>query len=390
MSRLTWVVAVLAVSGTAYAESQAEIAAKLNEEGKEAMFANNFANASAKFRQAVARVPEAKYFVNLCNSLYHEGKFSEALTACAAVSNNSPTPDQRGKADKLVGRINEEATAQGLVVMPAGGGGGNTNTPDPANPNPDPTNPNPTNPNPTNPNPVNPDPGNPNPNPPPQQAVVGRPPTMGLFAGTKPDNNYTWTLGADVYGGGGVMGGENVYGTAVAGLRLKGDYLLVPASRIGAQGYVQISHIGQGDGDQSGSRSLDVVDLGVAGYKHICLQGAENVCVTPLLGGHLAMMSPQGEITVDPDGTTQQLFNYVAAGLRAEVNLAVAFGKRQEHVLNINLGVNAYTAVFSGPADDMKGAFYYLDTPGSFGYLGLGYTYRFNTPFGSSPFVGLE
>jgi len=31
-----------------------------------------------------------------------------------------------------------------------------------------------------------------------------------------------------------------------------------------------------------------------------------------------------------------------------------------------------------------------LNQGGATGYLGLGYTYRFNTPLGSSPFVILE
>jgi hypothetical protein len=31
-----------------------------------------------------------------------------------------------------------------------------------------------------------------------------------------------------------------------------------------------------------------------------------------------------------------------------------------------------------------------LDKGGVLAYLGLGYTYRFNTPLGSSPFVTLE
>ena len=68
----------------------------------------------------------------------------------------------------------------------------------------------------------------------------------------------------------------------------------------------------------------------------------------------------------------------------------VAFGTRQEHVLNVALGANAYSKVLAGPADDPQGVGYGLDTGGSFGYLGVGYTYRFNTPFGSSPFVTLE
>ena len=107
----------------AVAETQAELANKLNEDGKELMYANKYAEASGKFREAVARVPEAKYFFNLCTSLFQEGKFSEALTACNAVEKNNPTAELGGKATKLAGRINDKAKSQGLTVTAAGGGG---------------------------------------------------------------------------------------------------------------------------------------------------------------------------------------------------------------------------------------------------------------------------
>ncbi|MCX5741495.1 MAG: hypothetical protein NT062_03235, partial [Proteobacteria bacterium] len=162
------------------------------------------------------------------------------------------------------------------------------------------------------------------------------------------------------------------------------------AARFGAQGYVQISHWGKGDMDAGAVATLEMVDLGAALYKHICLKGAENICLTPLLGAQISMLSPQGESVVNGDGSSTTLFNYASVGVRGEVNLAVAFGTRQEHVLNVQLGFNAYSAVFSAPADDMNVEFYGLDKGGGFGYLGVGYTYRFNTPFGSSPFVTLE
>src|SRR5262247_2201545 len=87
---------VLAV-GTAHAETQADIAARLNEEGKQLMYAEQPAEAAKKFQEAVARVPEAKYFINLCTARLQEGKLDEALTACDAVELNNPTPDQKSK-----------------------------------------------------------------------------------------------------------------------------------------------------------------------------------------------------------------------------------------------------------------------------------------------------
>jgi hypothetical protein len=59
------------------------------------------------------------------------------------------------------------------------------------------------------------------------------------------------------------------------------------------------------------------------------------------------------------------------------------------------VGANAYSAVLSGPAagdgsGSLTAAEAGLDKGGVIGYFGLGYTYRFNTPLGSSPFVTLE
>ena len=73
---------VLALTvSVARAETQAEIAARLNEEGKQLMYKDQPAEAAKKFQEAVARVPEAKYFVNLCTARLQEGKLDEALTA---------------------------------------------------------------------------------------------------------------------------------------------------------------------------------------------------------------------------------------------------------------------------------------------------------------------
>src|SRR5262245_26064537 len=109
LSSLAMVMSLTALIGTAHAQSQAEIAAKLNEEGKELMYSNKFAEASKKFQEAVARVPEAKYFLNLCFARFQEGKFDEALTACNAVELNNPTEQVKAKADKLIVKINEQA-----------------------------------------------------------------------------------------------------------------------------------------------------------------------------------------------------------------------------------------------------------------------------------------
>lgn len=387
MSRLITVAALAsgalaALVAPAHAQSQAEIAAKYNEEGKELMYSNKYPEATGKFQQAVARVPEPKYFFNLCTSLFQEGRFGEALTACNAVEKNNPSPEQTAKTEKLTSRIRDEAKHQNIKLEPVGGGAGPgdcaSDPSDPAcgeQPQVDPGT----------------DPGQP---PPPVRRAVGRPPSgTGVFTSTVPDNKYTWTLGAEFFGGGGQIGRKDYYGTSTAGFRLKGDVMLNPAQRIGVQGYLQATHLGEGKMDSPDVTSLDVIDLGVAAYKHLCPRGAQRLCLTPLIGVHLAMMSPAG----DSDGYGSQVFNYAGVGGRAELAAQYAFGARYEYVLGLMVGANAYSRVLSGPSDD--GSFddselsierAGLDKGGIAAYVGLGFTYRFNTPLGSAAFITLE
>ena len=397
MTRLTTVAACLAASAlatSAYAESQAEIAEKLNKEGRQLLFENKYPEATAKFRQAIARVPaEPKYFLNLCVSLFYEGKFGESLTACNAVGNNNPTPEQRTKADQLTEKINKEAKAQGIPVEPIGGGQS------PGDPALDcqatPGDPRCGGPAPVNDicktNPQDPSCGGQPPQPGPQYAQGRAPTGPALYMSTTPDNKYTWTLGIDVFGAGGSIGQPDYYGTAAYGFRLKGDYLLNPISRVGAQAYLQATFFDRGEMDRSSVERLDIVDLGIALYKHLCPRSAERLCLTPLVGAQLAMMSPAQE----SDGLGAQVFNYAGVGGRLELGAHYAFGTRFEHVLGVTLGVNLYSRVLSGPEDDLDSdaisiAAAGLDKGGAAAYLGIGYTYRFRTPLGSAPFITLE
>lgn len=375
MTRLSWVsVALMATAATAYAESQADIASKLNDEGKDAMYAQNYGQASAKFREAVARVPEPKYFFNLCTSLFQEGKFDEAVTACNAVGNNKPTADLQAKTDKLIGRIKDEAKTQGLELHPAGGGGGDTNVP----PSPDGTPPPPT--------PTNPDGTTAPLPPPPADAAVGKAPEQALYMAVKPEHHYTWSLGADILGGGGKIGADNAYGKTFVGVRLKGDYVLNSAQRIGVQGYLQFSQFGSNT-DAYGN--LQIIDIGVAAYKHFCAPGVPYLCLTPLIGIQASLFAPSHDPnSTDGEGTT--FYNYSAFGARAELNAEFAFGRRQENVIGVMVGLNAYTKVLAGPSGDTDGMAVGLDSGGAAFYIGLGYAYRFNTPLGGAAFVTLE
>ena len=85
---------------------QAAIAYEFNQAGIEEFNAKQFEAASAKFRNAAARVPEPAYFINACISMFREGKLGEALTACeAAEKSSSATAQQRTKALTMISRI---------------------------------------------------------------------------------------------------------------------------------------------------------------------------------------------------------------------------------------------------------------------------------------------
>jgi hypothetical protein len=400
MNRLTSVGALLLgasiTTGVAQAETQAEIANRLNEEGKSALYVNNYAEATVKFQQAVARVAEPKYFFNLCTSMFQEGRFDEAIVACEAVTTNeSSTPEQKTKAEKLVVRIKDEAKAQGVQLKGGAAGGASpeaearrkcvVNPQDPAcQAAQQPQDP---------PPPTCAD----NPNqpgcqqaPPPPMFARGRAPTgPSVYSAVTPDNFYTWTLGAEFFGGGGSIGQQGFYGTAAFGIRFKGDYLLNRQSRLGSQVYAQVTHFDEDPNNpQSGTFTLDVVDFGIGLYKELCPRSAPNLCLRPLAGVQLSLMSPLGE----ENAFGETVFNYAALGGRLELGLQYAFGFRQEHVLSAGIGVNLYTAVFADPppGEGFSRMDVGLDRGGAFGYAGIGYTYRFNTPLGRGPLVTLE
>lgn len=385
-SSFATVIAVsMAVSGaTALAQSQAEIAEKLNQEGKELMYSNNYAEASKKFQEAVARVPEAKYFFNLCVSRANEGRLDEAITACNAVDLNSPSTELKGKKEKMVTKINEMAKSQGVELHPEGEGGGGGGGTQLSNP-------------PRNPQGTQGNPNDPRTAPPTRTAAMSgppryAPPSQNLAYGAPPDNKYTWTLGVDLFGGGGQIGQKDYYGSAMGGFRIKSDYLIDPVNRYGGQVYLQYLHLGQGSNDTVLAEQLDVIDVGVAGYKHLCLGGTPRACITPLVGVQLSLMSPEHDQD-EFDGS--QVFNYAGLGARGELAFTYAFGRRYEHALSIMGGINLYSPLLAGPSrNNVDGNLTIeeagLDKAGFMGYLGLGYTYRFNTPLGSSPFVTLE
>lgn len=104
-----------ATAPTQHGPTQVEIAAKQNAEGVQAMDTRRYAIAVSRFREAAARVPEASYFFNLCMALYLEGRFGEALTACAAARINASAA-LSAKIEALVAQVRAEAERQHIVL----------------------------------------------------------------------------------------------------------------------------------------------------------------------------------------------------------------------------------------------------------------------------------
>jgi hypothetical protein len=64
-----------------------------------------------------------------------------------------------------------------------------------------------------------------------------------------------------------------------------------------------------------------------------------------------------------------------------------------EHVISLMAGANIYSPVLSSPTDGTglgTAMEVGLDSGGVAGYVGIGYTYRFDTPLGQAPFISLE
>ena len=107
--------------------------------------------------------------------------------------------------------------------------------------------------------------------------------------------------------------------------------MLNPAQQLGAQGYFQITHFGEGDDAiGAGVDTLDIFDLGVAGVQALLRPRGARLCLTPLAGVQLALLSPDDQI----DGDGSQVFNYARSASALELGAVVRVRHRYEHVLS--------------------------------------------------------
>ena len=384
-----------AVARSAHAQpSPSKRADDFNEQGKTLMFKNppDFPGAADKFRQAIVLSPQGKYYYNLCIALSKQGDLGNALMSCQAVGANGASPELKGKADQLADQIKEQLKKQGVseadVNAAANQGTGNPDNGNPNNGNPDngnPNNGNPNNGNPDNGNPNNGNPNNGNPNtatPPvganPNLARFHGAPPPSLFATTPPSHDYTYTFGAALLGGGGSIGSDNAYGSSVGGLRLVGDLLFAAPQKIGAEGYIDFMNVGKAD-SPTNIGSMNIVDFGVGLYKHFC---GGRLCFTPMAGAQIVGYAPSNNPNSSQD--------FASVGLRLQGSIGYAFGSRYEHFVTVALGAD-FDAKPIGtydvdPSDPLIG----LDKGAAMFMVSLGYQYRFNTPFGQTPFFQLE
>ncbi|HET6612436.1 MAG TPA: hypothetical protein VFG83_10615 [Kofleriaceae bacterium] len=357
----------------AFAQSTpAQRAEALNNEGKQLFTGSkDYAGAAAKFREAIVLDPQPKYYVNLCFSLHLVGQNREALSNCAIAEKNGDE-EVVAKARKLsavirqrmaetgdAGQANPGQTGNGSGSGQTGNGTGN-GTGQTGNDTGNGTG----------------QTGNGTGTGQPAGQVNGGTTAPGYYspylqAPTAP-GDYMWSLGGEL----GLfrnlsIGNEEAYNNGGPELRLYANFML--GDTLGAQGYFDYGNL-QGMG---GTDPLQVVDLGGGLFTHLKL--SERFYVTPLVGLHLGLMQP------DPDESTA----LVAIGGRAEVGIDWLLGTRGEHVIHIKpVAFNFYGA--AQDADPLDAGAYGLDEPGTAYTFTVGYSYRFSTPFGSSPLITLE
>lgn len=332
---------------SASAQTQDSIAEQLNEEGKALMLDRKPEEASKRFADAAARSPNPRYFYNLCKAYHFQGLFFEAMDACGDARKNNPDASLVGKLDELEKIIREAAKEQNIDLS----------KPPTPTPNPD--------------TPINPD--DPNPNPatnPNQPPVVRGVPPKNLYEAVAPRHEYVWTVGGELTGGSSNLGIDE-HDDSFGGIRLHVDYMLLSQLQVGAQGYVDLLQITPKDSTFEDEKT-SVVNFGGALYKHFCV---DRFCATPLAGLQIGAF--------DNAGLGENEFEVAALGARAELDVSVALGSRYEHVIGLHFGVLAYAK----PSDSNEIVY---DKGGNLPYFAIGYTHRFNTPFGTSPILGLE
>jgi len=366
----TCALVLLGVARLAHADPRADQLAK---EASDAMFLDppRYDVAIDKYRQAIVLSPEGRFYLNLCVAYYQIGEFGLALQSCDAVKTagaDATTMENTAKVTaKVEGKIRElgkdpndirnppppDTTGGGTTgtggTGTGGGGGGDVTGGGGAAGGTGPV----------------------------DTSQFRGAPQPSLYTAKPPTHDYTWSVGGELYGFGGQVGAADYYGSSGAGLRLHADYIVVPQRRIGVSGFLGFNGVGADENAASGE-NLTIIDIGAAAFAHLGCSG--RFCFTPLAGLMISGMQPE---------STGEQVAFTALGIRLEGGLSYALGTKFEHVVTAALGANIYSKSF-GDYDGMTADYYGLDTPGRTIYFGVGYTHRFDTPFGQAPFITIR
>jgi hypothetical protein len=374
-------VATLAVllagsTGPALAQkSPKQQADDLNTQGKQYFAEKRYEDAYGMFRQAATLSPEARFFFNMCYALNFLERYQDAIQACEQVpAAEGADAELKDKTDRALASLREKQAAQ----QPSGGDGGGTTAVDPNGGGGGTTN----------------------------GGGGGTPttggPTTGPAAGggaggdggdpfvatesAPPMDSYQWSVGGDLGFLGNVNASEDAFGNPLydsggINLRLFANFIVHQGMRLGIQGYLGIGALPPNKDYNTDEESLGMFDLGGAIFTHRPLVG--HIYWTPLVGLSLAVRQPQ-ELTQ----------GFISLGSRAEVGLSYVFGAGGEHAFSVTPGFNVYFPT-SGEQEtdfgDPRDASYYgFDETRALFALNFGYTYRFSTPFGSTPLITLE
>ncbi|WP_428261364.1 tetratricopeptide repeat protein [Haliangium sp.] len=361
--------------GVASAQSAAERAAQLNDEGKKLWDEQeDVAAAAEKFRQATLLSPEGRYYFNLCYALYQLSRYREARTACQSVQRNTTDERLLEKSDLVLQDIasrlpNEPPPDPG----PDGTDPGDPGTDPGTDPDADPYDPDPYDPD-ADPGDPGSDPYDPN-DPGGEGQPIGyqgpgsAPPAVvpGLERTAKPNDEYSWSLGASIGFLGASIGREGDYAGSGVNVQFDANFIIAPRRQLGLQGYLGITQVAE---DLAPS-AITIVDIGAAAFKHIRRQ---RFYVTPLAGAHLTLMQPE-----------DALEGVATGGLHGQVSFSWILGAQRNHVLSVSPTLNLY---FPGSGIDAEA--FGLDEASATIAVNFGYTLRFMTPFGSSPLIILE
>ena len=369
---------LLAPSPALAQKSPKQQADELNSQGKQYFAEKRYEDAYGVFRQAATLSPEARFFFNMCYALNFLERYQDAIQACEQVpAAEGADAALKEKTDRALASLREKLAAQ----QSAGGGG----------------------------NPTGEDPnggggaggattggggavtsGGPATGPATGGAAVATGAGGGdPFVATEappPTDSYQWSVGGDIGFLGNVNASEDesgnpLYAEGGVNLRLFANFIIHQGTRLGVQGYIGFGALPPNEDYNTDNESLGMFDLGGALFTHRPLAG--HLYWTPLVGLSLAVRQPQ-ELTQ----------GFISLGSRAEVGFSYVFGPGGEHAFSVTPGFNVYfpssgeqETDFGDPRD---ASYYGFDETRALFALNFGYTYRFSTPFGSTPLITLE